>query len=118
MVFLIPVTRRLLSGDGGETTRHAPCAPHILRRADKTQHPPIYFWRFRRFAACCGPMNRSGKIHALLSTARVANIPSVVSTVWLGVVLAIFSGDVAVLEIPWHVASRLALALGELDRDV
>ena len=55
-------------------------------------------------------MNRSGKIHALLSTARVANIPSVVSNVWLGVVLAMFSGDVAVLEIPWHVASRLALA--------
>ena len=32
-------------------------------------------------------MNRSGKLHALLSTARVANIPSVVSNVWLGVIL-------------------------------
>jgi len=31
-----------------------------------------------------GPMNRSGKLHALLSTSRVANIPSVVSNVWLG----------------------------------
>ncbi len=34
-------------------------------------------------------MNRSGKIHALLSTARVANIPSVVSNVWLGVVVGL-----------------------------
>lgn len=32
-------------------------------------------------------MNPSGKLHALLSTARVANIPSVVSNVWLGVAL-------------------------------
>lgn len=56
-------------------------------------------------------MNRSGKIHALLSTARVANIPSVVSNVWLGVVLGMFFNDVViVLEIPWGSASRLALA--------
>ncbi len=38
-----------------------------------------------------GLMNRSGKIHALLSTARVANIPSVVSNVWVGVVIGLFS---------------------------
>jgi 4-hydroxybenzoate polyprenyltransferase len=31
-----------------------------------------------------GLMNRSGKLHALLATARVANLPSVVSNVWLG----------------------------------
>ncbi len=56
-------------------------------------------------------MNRSGKIHALLSTARVANIPSVVSNVWLGVVIGMFFGDVVIiLEIPWSSASRLALA--------
>lgn len=35
------------------------------------------------------PMNRSGKLHALLSTARVANIPSVASNVWLGVTIGI-----------------------------
>lgn len=58
-----------------------------------------------------GPMNRSGKLHALLSTARVANIPSVVSNVWLGVVMGIFSNDVVVvLEIPWASACLLALA--------
>ncbi|GAA5121504.1 UbiA family prenyltransferase [Luteolibacter yonseiensis] len=32
-------------------------------------------------------MNREGKLHALLSTARVANVPSVVSNVWVGVIL-------------------------------
>jgi hypothetical protein len=53
-----------------------------------------------------GPMNRSGKLHALLSTARVANIPSVVGNVWLGVVM----GDVVDPEAPWNLASRLALA--------
>ncbi len=29
-------------------------------------------------------MNRTGKIHALLATSRVANIPSVISNVWVG----------------------------------
>jgi len=52
------------------------------------------------------PMNRSGKLHALLATARIANVPSVVSNVWLGVAIGIanktpagdgFSGPV----IPW-----------------
>jgi len=33
--------------------------------------------------------SKPGKIHALLSTARVANIPSVVSNVWLGVAMAL-----------------------------
>ncbi len=31
------------------------------------------------------PMNRSGKLHALLATSRVANIPSVASNVWVGI---------------------------------
>ncbi len=39
------------------------------------------------------PMNRSGKLHALLSTARVANIPSVVSNVWLGIMVGMFRGE-------------------------
>jgi 4-hydroxybenzoate polyprenyltransferase len=34
-------------------------------------------------------MNRNGKLHALLSTARVANVPSVVSNVWVGVMLGL-----------------------------
>lgn len=34
-------------------------------------------------------MNRSGKLHALLATARVANIPSVISNVWLGVAVGV-----------------------------
>ncbi|MGL4401209.1 MAG: UbiA family prenyltransferase [Luteolibacter sp.] len=38
-----------------------------------------------------GQMNRSGKLHALLSTARVANVPSVVSNVWLGWVIGMWS---------------------------
>lgn len=33
-------------------------------------------------------MNRAGKIHALLSTARIANVPSVVCNVWVGVAAA------------------------------
>lgn len=52
-----------------------------------------------------GPMNRSGKLHALLSTARVANIPSVVSNVWVGIALGTLqSGDAA---IPWQAAGCL-----------
>lgn len=39
-----------------------------------------------------GPMDRRGKLHALLSTARVANIPSVVSNVWLGVAVGLIYG--------------------------
>ncbi len=56
-------------------------------------------------------MNRSGKIHALLSTARVANVPSVVSNIWLGLVIGMFSTKLEVTpEIPWSAGSRLALA--------
>ena len=61
----------------------------------------------------CEPMNRSGKLHALLSTARVANVPSVVSNVWLGValgtVMAAYSNGQS-LEVPWMLAASLAVA--------
>lgn len=52
-------------------------------------------------------MNRSGKLHALLATSRVANIPSVVSNVWLGVAVATILGDA---PIAWGLTLRLALA--------
>jgi 4-hydroxybenzoate polyprenyltransferase len=58
-------------------------------------------------------MNRSGKFHALLSTARVANIPSVVSNVWVGVALGIVvraSGSEQSLAAPWMLATCLAFA--------
>lgn len=77
---------------------------------DEAKYREISFWRILRFAACCGPMNRSGKIHALLSTARVANIPSVVSNVWLGVSIAGYLGGWCSFSHPWSAAARLALA--------
>lgn len=52
-------------------------------------------------------MNRSEKLHALLATSRVANIPSVVSNVWLGVAAATILGDAPVA---WGLTLRLALA--------
>ena len=55
-------------------------------------------------------MNRSGKLHALLSTARVANIPSVVSNVWLGVAIAAYLGGWSSVSHPWLAAAGLALA--------
>jgi len=55
-------------------------------------------------------MNRSGKFHALLATARIANVPSVVSNVWLGVVIGLFIGRVKGSEPLWPVAGSLALA--------
>ncbi|MES2657743.1 MAG: UbiA family prenyltransferase [Verrucomicrobiota bacterium] len=58
-------------------------------------------------------MNRNGKLHALLSTARVANIPSVVSNVWVGVVLGTiritYSEDLPP-SAPWMLALSLAVA--------
>ncbi len=58
-------------------------------------------------------MNRSGKLHALLSTARIANIPSVVSNVWVGVVLGtimmVYSEERSP-SVPWMLAASLALA--------
>lgn len=43
-------------------------------------------------------MNQSGKLHALLSTARVANIPSVMSNVWVGIVVGVLSSGSGVAE--------------------
>ncbi len=57
-----------------------------------------------------GPMNRSGKLHALLSTARVANVPSVVSNVWVGVALGTLVAASEVPMIPWSVAGNLVAA--------
>lgn len=56
------------------------------------------------------PMNRTGKFHALLSTARVANVPSVVSNVWLGVVLGLAHGVAEVGDPLWEKAAILATA--------
>ncbi len=55
-------------------------------------------------------MNRSGKIHALLATSRVANLPSVVSNVWLGVALGTLSWAWNGQEIPWLAAVGLMVA--------
>ncbi|MEO8616672.1 MAG: UbiA family prenyltransferase [Luteolibacter sp.] len=61
-------------------------------------------------------MSRSGKIHALLSTARVANIPSVVSNVWVGVALTVATnnrmGDrikMDIHDVPWPSVCCLTL---------
>jgi 4-hydroxybenzoate polyprenyltransferase len=43
-------------------------------------------------------MSAPGKIRALLATARVANIPSVVSNVWCGMALALVWGDWASVD--------------------
>ncbi len=60
-----------------------------------------------------GLMNCAGKLHALLSTARVANIPSVVSNVWVGVVLGtimmVYSEE-RTPRGPWMLAASLASA--------
>ena len=58
-------------------------------------------------------MNRSGKLHALLSTARVANIPSLMSNVWLGVAVAWIlaaSDGVGDMEVPWGAFLLLSVA--------
>jgi 4-hydroxybenzoate polyprenyltransferase len=56
-------------------------------------------------------MNRSGKLHALLSTARVANIPSVVSNVWLGIALAmVLGGNAGERALPWFTFFQLSVA--------
>lgn len=55
-------------------------------------------------------MNPAGKFHALLATSRIANVPSVVSNVWLGVAVAALSGGWATFETPWAAAAQLALA--------
>ena len=59
------------------------------------------------------PMNRSGKIHALFSTARIANVPSVVGNVTVGVVLgilAVANSGGQIPSTPWMLAVVLAVA--------
>lgn len=59
----------------------------------------------------CWQMQRSSKVRALLSTARVANIPSVVVNVWLGVSIGfMFKAKGGISGVPWGVAALLALA--------
>lgn len=58
-------------------------------------------------------MNRLGKLYGLLSTARVANVPSVVSNVWLGVVLgtlAAADSGIRTQNMPWAATLVLAAA--------
>ena len=55
-------------------------------------------------------MNHSGKLHALLATARVANIPSVVSNVWLGVAVLHLPVNGGTIGFPWIDACVLMLA--------
>ncbi len=74
-----------------------------------------FTWAIRQIPGMIrGLMNRSGKLHALLSTARVANIPSVVSNVWLGVFLTwtldLPNKDPDGVVIPWLMAGSLSLA--------
>ncbi len=62
-------------------------------------------------------MNRFGKLHALLATARIANVPSVVSNVWLGVVIGITVNNPSGSSlpgqiIPWlHVVHLIAAGI-------
>lgn len=56
------------------------------------------------------PMNQLGKPYALLATARVANVPSVASNVWVGVVLGFAHGTTAVDDPVVAKALWLALA--------
>ncbi len=49
-------------------------------------------------------MNRAGKTYALLASARIANLPSVVSNVWVGTALGmVWSGEIDA-AIPWSLA--------------
>lgn len=86
---------------------------HRIRMSESTGATEILIW------SPCGfplrlraPMNPSGKFHALLATSRIANVPSVVSNVWLGVAVAALSGGWSSFENPWAAAARLALAGG------
>ena len=55
-------------------------------------------------------MNRSGKFHALLATARIANIPSVASNVWLGIAVGVVFCDLQIPKIPWGLTAQLIAA--------
>lgn len=70
-------------------------------------------WKFP--AISLGEMNRNGKLHAVLATARIANVPSVVSNVWLGAAMGMMlytSGEHRV-NVPgyfWWVVGQLSVA--------
>ncbi|RYD26262.1 MAG: hypothetical protein EOP87_23025 [Verrucomicrobiaceae bacterium] len=53
-------------------------------------------------------MNQEGKPHALLATARIANVPSVVSNVWVGVAMGWFAAGSQGLW--WLAATFLSLS--------
>jgi 4-hydroxybenzoate polyprenyltransferase len=55
-----------------------------------------------------GLMNREGKLHALLATSRMANVPSVAVNVWTGVVLGWL--HTGMMERIWLTAALLATA--------
>lgn len=55
-------------------------------------------------------MNRQGKLHALLATARIANVPSVVCNVWVGVAFGWISGLVIPGAPLWVFSAMLAIA--------
>ncbi len=55
-------------------------------------------------------MNSAGKLHAFLASARIANVPSVVSNVWLGVAMGlVWSGGWAE-SISWQMVGVLLVA--------
>ncbi len=55
-------------------------------------------------------MNRQGNLYALLSTARVANIPSVVSNIWLGVAVGLIYGNAMFSDSFWLPSTFLPMA--------
>lgn len=60
-------------------------------------------------------MNREGKLHALLATARIANVPSVISNVWVGVAVGWFttgSSGHGWLAGPWLALAGVLLYIG------
>lgn len=62
-------------------------------------------------------MKRFAKLHSLLASARIANVPSVVSNVWLGVAVVIFTNirlddsiQMQPATVPWSAFCLLTLA--------
>jgi 4-hydroxybenzoate polyprenyltransferase len=55
-------------------------------------------------------MNRLGKCHALLSTARMPNIPSVMSNVWLGIAVGLSMSQLDHRPLPWALIVSLSAA--------
>lgn len=53
-------------------------------------------------------MKSAGKVHALLASTRIANVPSVVSNVWLGAAMGVMWSGGAAASLPWLAIGRLA----------